>query len=147
MSTIEMSKTYELSCDCGHVTMTAYDQPKLSLHCHCGSCRDLYNVDVLSAAGWAHENVELPDQSRLFVHKVEGKQMTRYGCPKCGLTMYGVHKPGIPVIPHGLFRKANGGKLPDEIAPTLHLFYRERVLDIDDGLEKCEDGSAVGLSG
>lgn len=142
-----MSKTYELSCDCGHVTMTASGEPKLSLHCHCSSCRDLYNVDVLSATGWAHENVDLPDESKLFVYKVDGKQMTRYGCPECGLTMYGVHKPGIPVIPHGLFRKANGGALPQELAPTLHLFCRERVLDIDDDLDKCDDGSAVGLSG
>ena len=140
-----MSKTYELSCDCGHVTMTASGEPKLSLHCHCSSCRDLYNVDVLSATGWAHENVDLPDESKLFVHKTDGKQMTRYGCPKCGLMMYGVHKPGIPVIPHALFRKINGGELQDELKPTLHLFYRDRVVDVDDDLEKSQGGEAVGL--
>lgn len=140
-----MSNTYELSCDCGHLEMTAKGKPAVSLYCHCGSCRELYNVDLLSAAAWANEAVDLPDEGDMFVHKLEGKQMTRYGCPQCGMIMYGVHKPGIPVIPHGLFRKANGGKLPSELAPTVHLFYRERVLDIDDELTKSEGGEALGM--
>lgn len=142
-----MSETYKLSCDCGQVTMTAHGNPELSLYCHCGSCRALYNTDMLSATGWAENNVDLPDESKLFVHKLDGKEMTRYGCPTCGMTMYGRHKPGIPVIPHGVFRKANGGLLPAALAPTLHLFYRERVIDVDDDLEKSQGGEAVGLNG
>lgn len=140
-----MSETYELSCDCGHVTMRVHGEPELSLYCHCGSCRALYSVDMLSATGWAEDNVELPDESKMFVHRMAGKQMTRYGCPECGMIMYGRHKPGIPVIPHGVFRKANEGKLPAALAPTLHLFYRERVIDVDDDLPKSEGGEAIGL--
>lgn len=142
---ITMNETYELSCDCGQVSMTARGAPELSLYCHCRSCRALYSVDLLSATGWSDDNVELPDESKMFVHKLDGKQMTRYGCPNCGMTMYGRHKPGIPVIPHGVFRKANGGTLPAALAPKLHLFYRDRVLDIDDDLEKSQGGEAVGL--
>lgn len=139
--------TYELSCDCGHVTMTAQGKPELSLYCHCGSCRALYGVDILSATGWADDHVSLPDQAKLFEHKMADKQMRRFGCPKCGMIMYGRHKPGIPVIPHGVFRKNNGGELPAELAPTLHLFYRERVLDVDDALPKSEGGEMIGLDG
>lgn len=140
-----MSDTYELSCDCGHVKMSVHGKPELTLYCHCGSCRALYSVDMLSAAAWTDDNADLPDESKMFVHKMDGKEMTRYGCAKCGTIMYGRHKPGIPVIPHGLFRKANGGKLPAELAPTLHLFYRERVIDIDDDLRKSEGGEAIGM--
>jgi len=140
-----MSDTYELSCDCGHAKMTAKGSPKLSLFCHCGSCRELYTVDMLSGTGWANEDVDLPDESKLFAHKMDGKNMTRYGCKQCGMIMYGVHSPGIPVIPHGVFRKANGGKLAEALKPTVHLFYADRVIDVDDNLEKCDDGSAVGM--
>lgn len=140
-----MSDTYELSCDCGHVSMTAHGRPELSLYCHCGSCRALYSVDVLSATGWAPENVDLPDESSLFAYRMEGKEMTRYGCPSCGMIMYGVHRPGIPVIPHGVFRKANNGELPDALKPSLHLFYGERVVDVDDDLTKSEGGEALGI--
>lgn len=140
-----MSDAYQLSCDCGQIRMTARGKPELSLYCHCGSCRALYSADMLSGTGWANENVDLPDESSLFVYKMDGKEMTRYGCSKCGMIMYGVHSPGIPVIPHGVFRKANGGKLPAALAPTLHLFYGDRVVDVDDDLRKSEGGEALGM--
>lgn len=136
---------YELSCDCGHVRITARGQPELSLYCHCGSCRRLYSNDVLSLTGWSDDNVDLPDVSVMFEHKLADREMRRFGCPKCGMIMYGRHKPGIPVIPHSVFRKANGGTLPVELAPTLHLFYGDRVLDIDDDLAKSEGGEMIGL--
>lgn len=139
-----MSKTYRLACDCGRVTLGAHGAPKMSLYCHCASCRALYGVDVLSATGWAEGDVSLPPESALFVYKLADKQMTRYGCPHCGMIVYGRHRPGIPVIPHGVFRKAHGGRLPDELAPTLHLFYEERVIDVADDLPKSRRAEALG---
>lgn len=46
-------KTYELSCDCGHVTIAVRGEPKLSLYCHCRSCRALYGADVVPLTAWA----------------------------------------------------------------------------------------------
>lgn len=138
-------KTYELSCDCGALQMTARGAPELSLYCHCGSCRDLYNEDVMSGTGWADHAVDLPDESSMYEYSIPDKQMRRFGCPTCGAVMYGLHSPGIPVILHGRFRAANGGELPAELAPTLHLFYGERVLDIDDDLPKSEAGEMLGM--
>lgn len=141
-----MSNTiYKLSCDCGHVKMTARGEPELSIHCHCASCRALYANDVLSLTGWSDDNVDLPDESAMFDYKLADREMRRFGCSQCGMLMYGRHRPGIPVIPHGVFRKNNDGKLPAELAPTLHLFYGERVLDIDDDLPKSEGGEMLGL--
>lgn len=137
--------SYTLGCDCGNVTMAAHGAPKLTLYCHCPSCRDLYSVDIASLTAWSDDNVELPDESRLFVHKMNDKEMTRYGCPDCGMVLYGRHKPGMPVIPHGVFRKANGGELPAELAPKLHLFYASRVVDVDDDLQKSQRGEAIGM--
>jgi hypothetical protein len=71
--------------------------------------------------------------------------MRRFGCAQCGTTMYARHRPGIPVIPHARFRAANNGALPAELAPTMHLFYGERVLDVDDDLPKSEGGKLLGL--
>jgi len=139
------SLSYDLSCDCGNVKLTAQGSPELSLYCHCPSCRDLYSVDIAPLTAWSDDNVTLPDESKLFVHKMRDKEMVRYGCPDCGMVLFGRHKPGMPVIPHGVFRKANGGELPAELAPTLHLFYASRVLDIDDDLTKSQGGEAVGL--
>ncbi|WP_110669572.1 GFA family protein [Salinicola halophilus] len=140
-----MSQTYALSCDCGKVTLTARGEPELSLYCHCPSCRDLYSVDIASLTAWSDDNIELPDESQLFVHKMADREMTRYGCAECGMTLFGRHKPGMPVVPHGVFRKANGGHLPEALAPTMHLFYGDRVIDVDDSLQKSQGGELVGL--
>jgi hypothetical protein len=136
---------YQLSCDCGALTLTDRGAPELSLYCHCGSCRDLYNSDILSATAWSDDNVDLPSGDNVFEYAHPRKQMRRFGCAQCGTTMYARHRPGIPVIPHGLFRSANNGVLPAELAPTMHLFYGERVLDVDDDLPKSEGGELLGL--
>lgn len=137
--------TYELSCDCGQVKMAVRGEPKLSLYCHCRSCRALYGTDIVPLTGWAEESVDLPDASTMFDYKLSDCEMRRFGCPNCGMTLYARHRPGIPVIPHGVFRRNNGGELPTELAPTLHLFYRDRVLEMGDDLPKSEGGEMIGM--
>lgn len=139
--------TYNLSCDCGAVSLTVQGEPTLTLYCHCGSCRSLYNLDILSATAWSEEAVTLPPSEAVYEYRLPNKQMKRWGCPQCGTIMYGRHRPGVPVIPNARFRAANGGELPAELEPQLHLFYAERVLDVADDLPKSERGEKAGLDG
>lgn len=44
------------------------------------------------------------------------------------------------VIPNSLFVRAAQNTLPDPLAPTMHLFYRHRVVDVADALPKYLDG-------
>jgi hypothetical protein len=44
------------------------------------------------------------------------------------------------VIPNSLFARAAGNALPAALQPTLHLFYRHRVVDVVDTLPKYLDG-------
>lgn len=129
---------YDLSCDCGAVSMCAAGTPVASVHCHCGSCRSLYHIDILSAVAWPEEGFTAPAREALYEYRHPTRNMRRFGCRHCGTIMYGRHAPGIPVIPHGVFRANNGGELPAGLAPTLHLFYGERVLEMGDDLPKSE---------
>jgi hypothetical protein len=54
--------------------------------------------------------------------------------------MYGVNRLGFTVIQTALFAKAAGGLLPDELSPKFHLFYADRVLNVDDELPKYLEG-------
>lgn len=139
------SRTYQLSCDCGNATLTAHGVPEVSLYCHCGSCRALYGTVMLAGTAWRDDNVELPEADRVIDYRMSDRDMRRFVCRECGVTLYGRHRPGMPVISHSLFRKANGGELPAELAPTLHLFYRDRVLDVADDLPKSEGGELMGM--
>lgn len=139
------SDEYNLACDCGAVTMTVSGDPVASQYCHCGSCRSLYHIDILSAVAWPEDGFTPPETDALYEYKHPRKNMRRFGCKHCGTVMYGRHAPGIPVIPHGVFRANNGGVLPEKLAPILHLFYGDRVLEVRDDLPKSEAGELLGL--
>ncbi|MDR6503660.1 hypothetical protein ACPUER_17895 [Burkholderia sp. DN3021] len=42
--------------------------------------------------------------------------------------------------PNSLTARAHGGQLPGDLQPTMHLFYRQRVIDVVDALPKYLDG-------
>jgi hypothetical protein len=44
------------------------------------------------------------------------------------------------VVPNAVVARAVGGELDATLAPTMHLFYRQRVIDVLDDLPKYLDG-------
>jgi len=132
------ASTYALSCDCGALTLTAHGEPAASEYCHCATCRAFHGVDMTSVTAWPEAQVELPavDANAVFEYAHPHKQMRRFGCARCGTLLYARHRPGMPVIEHARFRVANDGELPRALMPARHLFYAERVIDIDDELPK-----------
>ncbi|MBU6528184.1 hypothetical protein OGR47_14565 [Methylocystis sp. MJC1] len=44
------------------------------------------------------------------------------------------------VLLNSFVARAAGGELPEEMQATMHLFYRHRIIDIDDELLKYLDG-------
>ena len=43
-------------------------------------------------------------------------------------------------MPNSLTARAHGGQLPGDLQPTMHPFYRQRVIDVVDALPKYLDG-------
>lgn len=56
--------------------------------------------------------------------------------------MLGTNRLGVTVICNNVLAKVDGGKLPDELAPKLHLFYAFRQIDIQDSLPNYLDGAS-----
>lgn len=133
-----MTTVYELSCDCGAIRLDVRGEPTASGYCHCESCRKLYGVEVLLAAAWPNEAVKrrVSDDANLIGHRLIGRRMWRYHCSECGRLMHGRNRRGYIVIPGERFRDAADGRLPAALAPTAHVFYDQRVLDIADDLPK-----------
>ncbi len=46
----------------------------------------------------------------------------------------------LRVVPNRLTARARGGQLPGDLQPTMHPFYRQRVIDVVDALPKYLDG-------
>ena len=130
-----------LQCICGRVQLRIAGSPAARANCHCNACRDFYGTPVLSATAWdpAHVTVER-GAADLIAFQHPTRQLKRHFCRHCGETLFGNNRLGMAVIPNSLFARAAQNGLPDALAPTMHLFYRHRVVDVADALPKSLDG-------
>nr|WP_254596402.1 GFA family protein [Burkholderia pseudomultivorans] len=101
-------------------------------------CRLVYGTAMLSATAWQPEQVSVAGGDATFRHP--SKTMSRTSCTKCGEIVFGTNRLGMRVVPNSVTACAHGGQLPDALQPTMHLFYRQRVIDVVDALPKFLDG-------
>lgn len=134
-----MTDPISIQCLCGAVHIELRGEPAARANCHCGSCRDFYGTSMLSATAWPASAVRVARGAVVtFAHPA--KQMARAFCAGCGETMFGTNRLDMRVVPNSLAARAAGGDLPAALGPTMHLFYRHRVVDVDDRLVKYLDG-------
>ena len=74
-----------------------------------------------------------------FAGNPDRNHMKKYVCPDCGEVMYNTSAFGLRVIDLELVKKGNGGVAPEELQPTAHLNYEDRVKDVEDDLPKFAD--------
>ncbi|WP_322055142.1 GFA family protein [Paraburkholderia bannensis] len=133
-----MTDSCQLACLCGAIKVDLIGEPAARANFHCGTCRDFYATPMLSATAWASENVVAHGVLKVFQHPT--KRMSRAFCETCGETVFGTNRLGMRVVLNSLLARAHGGTLPANRSPTMHLFYRHRVLDVSDSLIKYLDG-------
>ncbi|AJX33855.1 GFA family protein [Burkholderia oklahomensis] len=134
-----MTATRSIRCLCGAVAVKLTGEPAARANCHCSPCRDFYGASMLSATAWPAEQVAVVEGViATFAHPT--RQLSRAFCPACGETMFGTNRLGMRVVPNAIVARAAGGELPDSLRPTMHLFYRHRIVDVRDDLPKYLDG-------
>jgi hypothetical protein len=128
-----------IACLCGKISVELHGSPVARVNCHCSSCRGFYGTSIFSATAWEVDAVRRDgDMGITFKHPE--KQMTKTFCDVCGEVVFGTNRRGMRIIPNALAARATGGRLDTTLAPTMHLFYRERVIDVSDSLPKYLDG-------
>jgi len=134
--------TYKMMCDCGAVVLEAQGTPIASVFCHCSNCRELRPVEAGEAVAWQPESVTfLKGEQDLKVEKGFGDEnhIEKYSCPSCGEAVYNTNRFGSHGFSRDLIKRCYGGELPDELQPTMHIFYEDRVKDVEDDLPKFKD--------
>lgn len=127
------------NCLCGRTTLTLNGAPVARAICHCCTCRDFYATAMLSATAWNADAVEVEEgATTVFPHP--HKQLSKTFCSGCGDVLFGTNRLGMRVVPNALVARALGGALTESFAPTMHLFYRDRIVDVIDALPKFLDG-------
>lgn len=138
-----MTTSFEipLGCNCGDIGLLISGIPVARAYCHCSSCRELYDLPLLSAVAWNNNSVRVvKGHESVGKHKHPDKQMERHFCRSCGTTVFGKNRIDLTIIRTSLIAKAMGGNIPKALTPEFHLFYAQREVTIDDGLPKYLEG-------
>lgn len=138
-----MTKKFEIqfSCNCGDVRLLISGSPAARAYCHCASCRNLYDLPVLSAVAWSRDSIQVTDGHHLIAtYKHPTKRLARHFCQSCGTTVFSTNRLDLRLVRTSLIAKAMGGTIPADLRPEFHLFYAQREVTIQDGLPKYLEG-------
>lgn len=133
---------YTGSCFCGAVEIQAEGEPILMGYCHCNSCRQWSGAPVNAFALWSADDVGVTKGAAQVCTYNKTEVTYRKSCTTCGGHLYLEHPSmGLADIRPAIIRGLR-------FTPTIHIFYAESVLPIDDGLPKFaampdEDGAAL----
>lgn len=128
-----------LACLCGKVAVELHGMPVARANCHCSTCRGFYGAAIFSATAWQADAVRV-DEGVALTFKHPEKQLAKTFCGVCGDVVFGTNRLGMRVVANALVARATDGTLDAAWAPTMHLFYRQRVVDVLDELPKYLDG-------
>ena len=128
---------YQISCDCGTVRLSLTGEPLVRGFCHCGDCRDLLKTPYHSVIAWEREQVVVEKGAEdLAAYQSPTRKMARFYCAGCGDTVFNSNAKDWRVVSQLLASKCYGGELPERLQPTVHFYYGQRIVDIDDNLPK-----------
>ncbi|MBB3226110.1 hypothetical protein FHW69_000700 [Luteibacter sp. Sphag1AF] len=134
-----MSTPLTANCFCGAVRIELTGEPVARANCHCGSCRDFYGTSMLSATAWPEQQVNVTEGATTrFPHPT--KQLAQTFCVACGETVFGENRLNMRIVPNSLLARSTDGVLAADMQPTMHLYYRNRIIDVVDDLPKYLDG-------
>jgi hypothetical protein len=135
----ETTMSLRITCLCGSVAIELHGNPAARANCHCSSCRDFYGTSMFSATAWEAGSVDIVG-GELKVFKHPAKQLEKSFCGVCGEVVFGANRLGMRVVPNAIVARAVGGELDAALVPTMHLFYRQRLVNVLDDLPKYLDG-------
>lgn len=120
------------SCYCGAVTVTVSGPPVVQGYCHCLSCRKWHSAPINAWSGWPANKVSV---SGPITESDKDPGSGRISCSKCGGNVAN-RKPTAKMMVIYPMTLANSGL---DFQPNMHIFYDERVMDVNDGLPKFVD--------
>ncbi|EEB89776.1 hypothetical protein MPER_12093 [Moniliophthora perniciosa FA553] len=130
--TAQDDSVYTGACYCGAVSYRVTGKPLFSAYCHCSTCQKLTGFPI-PAFQWTH----IGGDSEIDVHQVKGTAKQRYQCKVCGTCVAGFHSGNkLWTVWGGQLERSE--KARKDLAPTSHVFYDTRLVDVNDGLDKWE---------
>ena len=133
---MEALHTHDLSCPCGAAQAEVTAMPTQRFFCHCTICQSLYKAPFADVTILRADAVSVTTPGAVGFNKYKAPPALDRGlCTACEKPLLGfLH---LPLLPDFAFISAANYREPDLLPePTMHIWYRSRQADVDDGLKK-----------
>lgn len=140
--------TYKGQCYCAAIHFEVNGEPLFTQHCHCDKCRVVAADSKNSAdkkgygftAAYLTKNFEITKRKDKLISIVCNNSRL-YLCSECKSLIYGISED--PNKQGGIGINANNfqfnGDIPTSFKPVRHIWYQNRIVDVDDKLPKFKD--------
>lgn len=132
---------YRARCHCGAVWYEVGVDPVDAKLCHCRTCQTLHGAPMQWAAIFHKRDVRMLrgiEHLRFYSALLDRPQRVppcKVSCALCGTPIADEGRRMWIAFP-ALFDFGAKGEVPEAFRPTCHIFYGQRVVDVDDGLPK-----------
>lgn len=140
---------YKGKCFCGTISFQLKGDPLFTQHCHCNKCREIAALSsrVLDKRGYSFTASYLTSMLTMISSKdnleIVAKNISNLLlCKFCKSLIYGIAQD--PAKQGGIGVNINNivffeGILPETFKPNKHIWYQDRIKNIDDNLPKYND--------
>lgn len=126
---------HEGGCHCGRVQFTTEGLPMQSVFCHCSTCRLSSGAPFVMVGFWPPERTRITAGEPLLA-RATSTWLTRFRCPDCGAAIYNQVR-GAELVSNN-FLLALLRARDAAVMPTHHIYYAERIVDVDDRLPRFD---------
>jgi alkyl hydroperoxide reductase subunit AhpC len=134
---------FNASCLCGATLLEFTGNPTMTSICHCSQCRNSYGItDGVHIAGWPSDAAKITKGEDSLVSYSTSEGTTRFRCGKCYSPTHVVaSKFKFTMSFPTLFAKQHDSSSAQRKAllPLFHVFYGDRLYDVNDQLPKFKD--------
>ncbi|CAO1622022.1 unnamed protein product [Sympodiomycopsis kandeliae] len=138
----EFQVKWTSSCWCGKVKFEYAGDPIDAKHCHCTQCQRLHGAPFQYAALFHKTSVRMHkgcDPTFLDFYSTHRKHSehdvpVKVSCTRCRSPLMDEGRNMIMAYPSSF--NFPDGKVPSPFAPSCHIFYKEAIIEIDDGVPK-----------
>ncbi|MCJ1409495.1 hypothetical protein MMC19_003576 [Ptychographa xylographoides] len=134
---------YEGSCHCGRVQyQLSREKPLASKYCHCTTCQRLHGAPFQWAAIFHKEDINFTHGHHDLGWYDSGEKTTKHklpckvSCAYCRTPIMDEGRRMILLFPTLIKSDGDRKRFMENFAPTCHMFYSHRVVDIPDGKPK-----------
>ena len=140
---------YKGECPCGVVKFKLIGKPLFTQHCHCSKCREVMTLSNINTDKVAYSFTAAYMTPNLIFSKGQGQLKIAarntsdlFLCHYCNSLIYGisqdpVKQAGIGINVQNVHFLNN--KLPLCFLPDKHIWYQDRIIDVNDHLPKYKD--------